>query len=55
MKRHRLLLALALLSLAVSCTNPAAPRYPQNQEDTGEEDPPDSQGFLMIQTGGYFV
>ena len=54
-KSHRLIFALALLGLVVSCTNPTAPRYPQDQEDTGEDEPPPTQGLLLMETNVYFV
>ncbi len=55
MKWHRLVFALVFLGLVVSCSNPSAPKYPSDEEDTGEEDDPPTQGFLLEGSGVYWA
>ena len=47
MKLRRLIFLLAFLGLVVSCSNPTAPRFPEQDEDTGEGDPPPTQGLVL--------
>ena len=54
MKWMRYLLAAVFLSLAISCTDPAGPRYPQEKDD--EPDPgPESQGFVLTEMGTFWA
>ena len=55
MKWPRRFLALALLGLVVSCTNPTAPRFPDPDDETQEEDPPPTQGQLIAQLPTFWV
>lgn len=50
MKRFRVLfLALALGLVTVTCSNPTAPRVPEDDEKPDPNDPDPRQGFLITQ------
>jgi hypothetical protein len=57
MKRFRLLVASALVSLLLgACSNPTAPKYPQEKEDPNDPTPPPSQGLhFEVVTDVFFV
>jgi hypothetical protein len=53
MRWLRFWLFLTVVALA-SCSNPAAPRYPQEEKDPGEPDP-QKGGFVLSELPSFWV
>lgn len=51
MRKWRLFLLAAVLTLVGACTNPAGPEYP-NPEDPEGEEPPPSSGMIYTNLPG---